>query len=72
MSGVYLLEVLSPHMLFSQVKVKLPASSAERVLCLEMHYSGAKKQPRPYPIQLTAHTRASFFQVQLLYVRVLS
>jgi len=60
--GIYLLDVLSPHHYFSQVKVNLPSSPADRIRCLEYHYPGANKQSLSYPIVLTAHGPTWYFE----------
>jgi hypothetical protein len=44
--GVYLLDVLSANIAFSQVKISLPASPVEKVRCLEYKFPGAQKVRR--------------------------
>merc|ERR1719198_1451489 len=60
--GVYLLDVLSTAHMFSQVKISLPASPVEKVRCLEYKFPGSPKAPIAYPLHLSAHARARYFE----------
>mmetsp|Transcript_23375 Transcript_23375/g.70138 ORF Transcript_23375/g.70138 Transcript_23375/m.70138 type:complete len:223 (-) Transcript_23375:41-709(-) len=60
--GVYLLDVLSLDYVFSQIKLNLPATAGEQPRCLEYVYPGAAKKPHPYPVELTPHLKAQYFE----------
>lgn len=60
--GVYLLDVLSANIAFSQVKISLPASPVEKVRCLEYKFPGAQKVPIAYPLHLAAHAKMRYFE----------
>jgi len=62
--GVYLLDVLSTTVMFSQVKLNLPNDPEGKVRCLEYRYPGAMKQPISYPLDLMAHVKIKYFEVR--------
>lgn len=65
--GIYLLDVLSIHHAFPQMKIKVGASSesnASPVSVVEYKYPGAMRNQASYPIRLTAIVPLSYFQVK--------
>ena len=54
----------STHALDPQVKINLPTEPEGKVRCLEYRYPGAPKQPTSYPLNLVAHTKIRYFEVQ--------
>lgn len=62
-SGIYLVDVLSTHEVFSQLKIKVDAVE-QTVGVVEYKYPGAKRQAASYPLQLTAMSPLNYFQVK--------
>ena len=62
-SGIYLVDVLSTHEVFSQLKIKVNAAE-QTVGVVEYKYPGAKRQAASYPLQFTAMSPLNYFQVK--------
>jgi len=60
-SGIYLLDVLAVHQVFSQMKLKVSAENGT-VHAVEYKYPGAKRLPASYPLFLNAIVPITYFQ----------
>ena len=66
-AGIYLLDVLSIHHAFPQMKIKVGTgkeSNSSPVSVVEYKYPGAMRNQASYPIRLTAIVPLSYFQVK--------
>mmetsp|Transcript_23855 Transcript_23855/g.34992 ORF Transcript_23855/g.34992 Transcript_23855/m.34992 type:complete len:208 (-) Transcript_23855:90-713(-) len=59
--GIYLLDVLSPDQIYSQVKLKVSPESGT-VVPVEYKYPGAARSAIGYPLVLTPLVKVSYFQ----------
>lgn len=62
-SGIYLLDVLSIHQAFPQMKLKVSAENGT-VHAVEYKYPGAKRLPANYPLVLNAIVPITYFQTR--------
>lgn len=62
-TGIYLLDVLSTHEIFSQMKLKV-STEDKTVSVVEYKYPGAKRQASTYPLQLVAIAPINYFQAK--------
>lgn len=60
-SGIYLLDVLSVDLVFSQFKLKVNADTAT-VNVVEYKYQGASRAQASYPLVLSPHAKLNYFQ----------
>jgi hypothetical protein len=56
-----LLDVLSPHHAFSQIKLKVVQEN-DSITALEYKYQGAPRTAAIYPLVLSPHVKISYFQ----------
>jgi hypothetical protein len=60
-AGIYLLDVLSVDMVFSQFKLKVNAETGV-VNVVEYKFQGAPRAQAAYPLVLSPHTKVNYFQ----------
>ena len=62
-SGIYLVDVLSIHDVFPQMKIQVNAEEGI-IKVVEYKYPGAVKRPSTYPLLLTAMAPINYFQAR--------